>query len=207
MSANDYVEKYKKEFLNWCDDFDKWAVDAVPQSSKAKEAGARPAFITIGLLTFLIIFSLYKNGQNATSNMIGFVFPTYFAIKALRTSGKDDDTQWLTYFVTYSFFTCIESVTDVFVSWIPLYYVVKTLFLIWLQHPSTRGAELMFNKAINPGMDKVAEVLAVLFNQERRDSLKGKMDGLKEKLAGSVNTNDVSKKDIDDAMRLAKKLE
>lgn len=34
----------------------------------------------------------------------------------------------------------------------PYYYTVKTAFIVWLMLPSTRGANVIYNKAIKPAM-------------------------------------------------------
>ena len=47
------------------------------------------------------------------------------SIKALESSGKDDDTQWLMYWVVYSLFSVLEFFSDTLVGWIPLYWLVK----------------------------------------------------------------------------------
>jgi len=46
-------------------------------------------------------------------------------VKAIESSNKDDDTVWLTYWVVYSVFALVEMVTDILLSWIPLYWFFK----------------------------------------------------------------------------------
>lgn len=50
---------------------------------------------------------------------------TDFSIKAIESPNKDDDTQWLTYWVVYGFFGVGEFLLDIFLSWFPFYYVCK----------------------------------------------------------------------------------
>ena len=38
---------------------------------------------------------------------------------------KDDDTQWLTYWVVYAAFGILEYFTDLLLSWIPFYFLAK----------------------------------------------------------------------------------
>jgi len=47
------------------------------------------------------------------------------SVKAIESANKDDDTQWLTYWVVYSVFALAEFFTDIFLSWIPLYWFLK----------------------------------------------------------------------------------
>jgi hypothetical protein len=46
-------------------------------------------------------------------------------IKAIESKEKDDDTKWLTYWVTYAFFSLLEFFSDIFLFWIPFYNLSK----------------------------------------------------------------------------------
>ena len=46
-------------------------------------------------------------------------------VKAVESVNKDDDTQWLTYWVVYAAFSIVEYFSDIFLSWFPLYFLLK----------------------------------------------------------------------------------
>lgn len=48
-----------------------------------------------------------------------------FSIKAIESSVKEDDTQWLTYWVVYGLFSIVEAFSDIFLFWFPFYYASK----------------------------------------------------------------------------------
>lgn len=50
---------------------------------------------------------------------------TNFSIKAIESPNKDDDTQWLTYWVVYGVFGVGEFFSDILLSWCPFYYLCK----------------------------------------------------------------------------------
>lgn len=50
--------------------------------------------------------------------------------KAIDSEDKDDDTQWLTYWVVYAAFGIIEYFTDILLSWIPFYFLAKVRSLL-----------------------------------------------------------------------------
>lgn len=56
-----------------------------------------------------------------------------FSIKAIESNSKDDDTQWLTYWVVYGVFSIVEAFSDIFLSWFPFYYAGKVLWPFSLQ--------------------------------------------------------------------------
>lgn len=48
-----------------------------------------------------------------------------YRCKAIDSEDKDDDTQWLTYWVVFAFFSVIEFFTDTVLSWMPFYFLLK----------------------------------------------------------------------------------
>jgi len=82
--------------------------------------------------------------------MVGLAYPTWASFKALETTDKDDDTQWLTYWVIYAFFRVIEIFADVFVSWFPFYYTFKLFLLILLQLPQLQLPKYIYTVHVRP---------------------------------------------------------
>ena len=66
---------------------------------------------------------------HSSSTYCSFVSNHFFnfccRIKAIESKGKDDDTKWLTYWVTYSLFSLLEFFSDIFLFWIPFYNLSK----------------------------------------------------------------------------------
>ena len=56
------------------------------------------AILGVFLLVFLIM------GPELLVDLVGFVYPMYASLKAIETFSKDDDKQWLTYWVVFSLF-------------------------------------------------------------------------------------------------------
>lgn len=56
-------------------------------------------------------------------DILAFILP--FRIKAIESPNKEDDTQWLTYWVVYGVFSIAEFFSDLFLSWFPFYYMLK----------------------------------------------------------------------------------
>jgi receptor expression-enhancing protein 5/6 len=107
-----------------------------------KKAGVRPAYLVVGFAAFVVLFFLVTS--DALCNLVGFVYPMYASMKAIKSTTKEDDTQWLTYWVIYALFNVIESITSILLCWIPFYFYVKIAFLIFLMHPTTKGAQKIF---------------------------------------------------------------
>lgn len=82
--------------------------------------------------------------------MAGFIYPAYASFKAIESHDKDDDTQWLTYWVVYAFFCIMEAFSDTILSWLPFYYVFKFAFLLWAQWPGVNGAGTVYRDILRP---------------------------------------------------------
>ncbi|MGH0130702.1 UNVERIFIED_CONTAM: hypothetical protein FKN15_059199 [Acipenser sinensis] len=54
------------------------------------------------------------------------------------------------YWIVFALYTVLETITDLTVSWFPLYYELKIAFVIWLLSPYTRGASLLYRKFLHP---------------------------------------------------------
>jgi receptor expression-enhancing protein 5/6 len=97
-----------------------------------------------GVAVLLIFFNLFGLAQ-PVSNLIGWGLPAYLSIKALESPSTNDDKQWLTYWIVYGTFNLIESVAlRPILYWVPFYFVFKSVFIVWLFLPSTRGAEILY---------------------------------------------------------------
>lgn len=137
-----------------------------------KQTSVPKAYAVIGLTTlyfFLIVFNL---GGQLLTNIAGFVIPGYYSLNALFTSNKADDTQWLTYWVVFAFFTVVESLVSV-VYWFPFYFTFKFVFLLWLSLPAFKGADIIFRSFLVPTLGRY-------FNQSgsTASGLRAKADAL-----------------------------
>ena len=62
-----------------------------------------------------------------------------------RVTGRgDDDRQWLSFWLIYLMLTAFESLTDVLLWWLPIYFEMKFLLLIWLIF--FKGADILYRK-------------------------------------------------------------
>ncbi|KAK4705803.1 receptor expression-enhancing protein 5/6, partial [Phenoliferia sp. Uapishka_3] len=108
------------------------------------------AYGVLGVGAIFSTFIFFNVFAGFLSNLLGWGLPAYLSLKALETPGHDDDTQWLTYWIIFGAFNFLESMSKVLVAWFPYYYTVKTLFILYLILPSTRGATVVYAKVFKP---------------------------------------------------------
>ena len=126
------INKIQKMYLN---------DEIINKIEKTTNLKFKQLAILIGCLCGSIIYMLM--GLSILIDLVGFGYPAYKSFKSLQTKKSDDDSQWLTYWIVYSFVNLSEYILFLF-SWIPLYYQFKLIFIIWLAHEKTRGAELIY---------------------------------------------------------------
>ncbi|KEP46355.1 TB2/DP1, HVA22 family containing protein [Rhizoctonia solani 123E] len=80
------------------------------------------------------------------------VYPTYASYKTLskRPTQESELERWLMYWSVMGFVAGIEMVAEWLIRWIPLYYYLKTIFLMYLALPQTQGATSLYTNRLHP---------------------------------------------------------
>mmetsp|Transcript_6355 Transcript_6355/g.12149 ORF Transcript_6355/g.12149 Transcript_6355/m.12149 type:complete len:162 (+) Transcript_6355:448-933(+) len=119
-------------------------------TSLSVQFGYSKAYFFLAILLSLSSLLYILGGAKLLSDLLGFTYPAYASFKAIDSADPNDDTQWLTYWVVFACFSIVESAASFVVSWIPFYFFVKLGFLVWLYHPATMGAVVVYTQLIRP---------------------------------------------------------
>lgn len=114
-----------------------------------ESTGYHKVFFFVGLILAIMGVISFIGGAKLLVDLLGFVYPAYMSFKSMD-SGSKDDTQWLTYWVVFSFISIAEGVCAWFIGLIPFYYYLKSGAVVWMYHPSMRGAETIYSQALRP---------------------------------------------------------
>ncbi|KAI8810933.1 TB2/DP1, HVA22 family-domain-containing protein [Cladochytrium replicatum] len=137
--AQYYLAQFDKELSKL-----PWAVELEKRTQVSKTYIVGGA----GIVVFILIF--FNVWGDLLTDLIGFVYPAYASFKAIESSAKEDDTQWLTYWTVFGFLNLIEFFTDFILYWAPFYHTFKALFLLYLFLPQFRGASFLYTRFIRP---------------------------------------------------------
>lgn len=118
-------------------------------NSLEEKTKVKKIYLIYGIVATAVFWLMFGYGAQLLCNGIGFLYPAYCSVKALESSKKDDDTQWLVYWVVFAMFSVLEFFSDILVGWIPFYWFFKCIFLVWLMSPLD-GSSVIYNRIILP---------------------------------------------------------
>ncbi|ODQ66774.1 hypothetical protein NADFUDRAFT_33525 [Nadsonia fulvescens var. elongata DSM 6958] len=174
------MSSIQDQFFSYVNKLDK-DLDKYPSLIKLENrVGVRKAYGAVGFVVvyFLMIFLNFGGIGQLFANVAGFIIPGYYSLLALVTESKADDTQLLTYWVVFAFFSVIEFWTKAILYWFPFYYFFKTIFLLYIGLPHFGGAQLVFHNFLKP--------VAAKIRASRSSNASSASENLKEKINEAV---------------------
>jgi receptor expression-enhancing protein 5/6 len=144
------------------------------------------------VFTVLLFFGI---GASALCSVVGFVYPAFKSFEAIESKSRQDDTQWLIYWVVYAFFSLIETFVDFLLYWIPFYYAFKLAFLLWAMLPQTKGAKFLYDSFLKDFLKKnessIDKALA-----DAKKATSGVASSVAGAASSATTTSDEPKKDM-----------
>ncbi|XP_024366672.1 HVA22-like protein e [Physcomitrium patens] len=95
-------------------------------------------------------WTLVARSNAVAGPIVMLLYPLYASVMAIESPFKEDDQQWLTYWVLYSFVSLLEMAAAPVFAWIPLYSTIKLAIAAWLVLPQFRGGVILYEKFVKP---------------------------------------------------------
>ena len=108
---------------------DKWNEHMKIIKDKTGIPGEIVIFVII--VTLIIVYLNIFDADALITNLVGTIYPAFWTMKSIETN-SNDDKHWLTYWICFAFFNIIETFSGFILRFIPFYFFLKIIFLIWL---------------------------------------------------------------------------
>lgn len=95
-------------------------------------------------------WALVGRSNALAAPIVMLLYPLYASVMAIESPFKEDDQQWLTYWVLYSFVSLLEMAAAPVFAWIPLYSTFKLAAAAWLVLPQFRGGIILYENYVRP---------------------------------------------------------
>ncbi|KAI3655749.1 hypothetical protein MP638_006556 [Amoeboaphelidium occidentale] len=120
-----------------------------PLAKKVEEqTGIPKVYAFLGVVSLILLLIFFNIGAGLITNLVGFIYPAYASLKALE--GKQEQTQWISYWLLFGLFSVLEFFSDVMLKWFPFFYVFKVIFLAYAFLPQTLGATVVYERLLHP---------------------------------------------------------
>jgi receptor expression-enhancing protein 5/6 len=122
--------------------------------------GVKGTWIVLGLSVVLGLFGLSSYGQTLIWALMTYFVPSYMSYKQIGSLDKNGDKKWLTYWVVVALWDSIDGILATLLFWVPYYGLVKFAVLMALYFPQTGGAEMIYDKLVEPLLKEYGEPIS-----------------------------------------------
>ena len=116
----------------------------------AEKTGQEKKVVKIGLAVVLVLVFILGFGASLIANAVGVIYPAYRSFRAIESEQGADDKKWLTYWLVFAFISFIDNFAQFILVYIPFYFILKLIFLLYLFLPITEGAEAIYERYLLP---------------------------------------------------------
>ena len=153
---SDQIKQYQDKAQQFAADFDKQAIQRIPQLQKAQDAGARPVFIAAGATALLAAITMAIFGPLNALNICATLAPAAVCFMALHDgSAAQSHTQWLTYWCLFSTLSLFDG--GLYEAAPFVYFIAKAAACVYLS--AFHGAQFVYEKALVPAGDAIKKAV------------------------------------------------
>ena len=139
-----------------------------------KEKTGIDGIYVIVFLSICVLFVYLGIFGSLITSLVGTLYPGFSTIKSIQKNTRKKE--WLTYWVVFGSFLIFDMFSNIIVKFIPFYFVLKILFLIWMFIPGSNGCKLVYEFLISKIMKPLEEIFDMFFKEykEAQQEIVGK---------------------------------
>lgn len=118
---------------------------------------------------------------------VGLLYPAYSSFKTIRSANVKHYVRWMMYWTVFALFTAVEYVADVFISWLPFYYEIKVILVVWLMSSYTKGASIIYRKVLHPLLSKKETAIDQWIGDRQEQSIQILLDAGRKGVQAAAN--------------------
>lgn len=108
-------------------------------------------YLFVGAFLFAVSYLSMGRSAGTLCNILGMVYPIYASIKATEGLRGHSKEHWISYWIVYSTLSLLELLLEIFLVWLPMYYLLKFAFLSWCMAPvAANGSHVIYGNVIRP---------------------------------------------------------
>lgn len=113
----------------------------------SEKTGISPILLLLILLSLigLIMIGYYEDHLTI---VIGTFYPLYFSLKTLKRGNLSEIKRWLTYWIFFTVFIWFECFFYFILKYIPLYFVIRSVFLVLSYLPQYEFSTVLYDYCI-----------------------------------------------------------
>ncbi|KAF9124635.1 receptor accessory protein 4 [Mortierella sp. 14UC] len=170
----EYGVKPDDQCLSWCVEKGKSKM-----IDRLLKLGVVPNLKTGSIMMYLV--------SRVVCSVAGSLYPAYASYKAIHTRDNNRLTAWLMYWTVMGMFSVAEFVLDIFVFWLPFYYEIKMLFVLWMILPQTQGSIYIYQAIVDPYLSKHEKEIDLALKDMKNKAMAMGMQYLKQAIQAIQN--------------------
>lgn len=84
--------------------------------------------------------------------ILGYAYPAFVCFKTVeKNKVKIEELRfWCQYWIIVALMTAFERISDIFISWVPMYAEMKLALFLYLWYPKTKGTGFVYETLLRP---------------------------------------------------------
>ncbi|MCP9260660.1 hypothetical protein DINM_004046 [Dirofilaria immitis] len=103
-----------------------------------------------GLVILTALYLMLGSGARFLCNIICFIYPAYRSLRKVDERSTQNALKWILYWTIFGAFTLIDQFADAINAVLPVYWLVKCTFFIYLFLPQTDGVNRFRDTILAP---------------------------------------------------------